>query len=529
MQTIISIKDGVCRMPAWRMAEPVNFELNEGEHIAIVGPNGGGKSMFVDILTGAHALLPMNPVKYDFSPSIARLVSDNIKTMTFRDSYGPADGNYYYQQRWNQHDIEETPIVKDLLDEAFRIAETGLTRQTVYDKYMVREESDEEKEARLAEEEARRVLMHTTLEKVRSRLYEIFHIEDLLDKHIIMLSSGELRKFQLTKTLLTNPRVLIMDNPFIGLDINARKQLHEFLEVLTAETNVSVILVQSKSDDIPSFITHVVKVEDMRVGEKMEREAFIAAQSPVPDHVLSDEKQKMLTDLPDTDCPVTDNGDVVIAFNDVNIRYGTRTILKDLTLSVKNGERWALSGENGAGKSTLLSIVCADNPQSYANDIVLFGHQRGKGESIWDIKRHIGYISPEMHRAFQRNIPTVEIVASGLSDMNGLYSRSTPEQREKCLFWMYIFGVKDLADRTFLSLSSGEQRLVLLARAFVKDPPLLILDEPLHGLDLMNRRMVKDVIETFCQRKNKTLIMVTHYAEELPDCIDHNIFLKRIR
>ena len=178
-------------------------------------------------------------------------------------------------------------------------------------------------------------------------------------------------------------------------------------------------------------------------------------------------------------------------------------------------------------KRQLLSIVCADNPQSYANDIVLFGHQRGKGESIWDIKRNIGYISPEMHRAFQRNIPSVEIVASGLSDMHGLYSKPNAQQREQCIFWMRVFGVESLADRTFLSLSSGEQRLVLLARAFVKDPPLLILDEPLHGLDLINRRRVKDIIETFCQRRNKTLIMVTHYAEELPSCINHEIFLRR--
>ena len=218
----------------------------------------------------------------------------------------------------------------------------------------------------------------------------------------------------------------------------------------------------------------------------------------------------------------------IVDFHNVNIRYGSRTILKDLSLSVKLGEHWALSGENGAGKSTLLSIVCADNPQAYANEIVLFGHQRGKGESIWDIKKHIGYISPEMHRAFQRDLPCLHIVASGMSDMNGLYRAPKAHQIEQCLFWMRIFGVEHVAERTFLKLSSGEQRLVLLARAFVKDPVLLILDEPLHGLDLYNRRMVKDIINVFCRRPGKTLIMVTHYKDELPDCIDHEIFLKRM-
>ena len=217
----------------------------------------------------------------------------------------------------------------------------------------------------------------------------------------------------------------------------------------------------------------------------------------------------------------------VIEFRGVNIRYGERTILKDLNLVVKEGEHWALNGENGAGKSTLLIIVCADNPESFANDIVLVGHQRVKGESIWDIKKHIGYISPEMHRAYMKDIPAIDIVASGLSDVSGLYKKPKPEQREVCEFWMDIFGVKQYADTTFLKLSSGEQRLVLLARAFVKDPSLLILDEPLHGLDLKNRRLVKDIIEVFCRRKNKTLLMVTHYREEYPKIIDHELYLKK--
>ena len=194
---------------------------------------------------------------------------------------------------------------------------------------------------------------------------------------------------------------------------------------------------------------------------------------------------------------------------------------------MNEGERWALSGQNGSGKSTLLSLVCADNPQSYACDIHLFGHKRGTGESIWQIKKHIGYVSPEMHRAYLKDLPAIDIVASGLSDSVGLYTRPRPEQRQTCLGWMRIFGIEQLAQRTFLKLSSGEQRLCLLARAFVKDPELLILDEPLHGLDNRNRALVKEIINTFCERANKTLVMVTHYEEELPPCIDHRLVLRK--
>ena len=217
----------------------------------------------------------------------------------------------------------------------------------------------------------------------------------------------------------------------------------------------------------------------------------------------------------------------VVAMRHVSIRYDKRTILKDLDWRIKNGEHWVLSGQNGSGKSTLLSIICADNPQGYACDISLFGHQRGSGESIWEIKRHIGYVSPEMHRSYHRDIAALRIVASGLKDTVGLYVQSTEEELERCRYWMRIFGIEHLANRSFLKMSSGEQRLVLVARAFVKDPELLILDEPLHGLDSYNRRLVKDVIETFCQRKNKTLIFVSHYKDERPACIDHELYLER--
>lgn len=481
MQNIISITNGVTRHPLYRMAEPINLQIAAGEHVAIVGPNGGGKSLLVDTLTGRYPLL-MNEVKYDFSPSASPLVSENIKYITFRDSYGDADGNYYYQQRWNSQDLEETPIAGDLLPTAC---------------------ADED---------------------FRQTLYDLFGIRPLLDKHIVLLSSGELRKFQLTKTLLGHPRVLIMDNPFIGLDAKTRDLLHDLLQKLTEVTSLQVILVLSKTDDIPSFITHVVPVTGRVCGQKIPLADYRAQQ--VPARVLDEEKRRRILELPYADRLY--QADHVVELKKVSIRYGERTILQELDWTVLCGEKWALGGENGAGKSTLLSLVCADNPQSYACDITLFDKKRGSGESIWEIKRHIGYVSPEMHRAYMRNLPVMDIIASGLHDSIGLYRKPRPEDRAKCEFWLDIFGIGALKDRNFLQLSSGEQRLVLVARAFVKDPELLILDEPLHGLDMYNRRLVKDIIEAFAARKDKTLIMVTHYREELPAVIDHELYLKRV-
>ena len=426
---------------------------------AIAGRNGSGKTLYVDQLR-------------------KQLASDKVRYIAFTDSYGVnVDGQYYLQLRWNQHDIDhETPTVGELLQRAYLLA---------------------------GEDTAER-------RKLRDQLYEFFHMEEFLDKYIITLSSGELRKFQLTKTLFADPKLLIMDNPFIGLDAETRDPLRDLLKLLAEERDMEIMLVMSKTDDIPAFVSEV---------------KWMGTQEPVPPHVLSPSQQEAILSLPYTDNDY--DCQHVIDMKNVSIRYGERTILKDLNWTVRNGERWALSGQNGSGKSTLLSLVCADNPQSYACDITLFDRPRGSGESIWDIKKHIGYVSPEMHRSYKRNLPAIRIVASGLMDSIGLYAVPNPQDYDKCRWWLDMFGVGDLADKPFLQLSSGEQRLVLLARAFVKDPQLLILDEPLHGLDLWNRRLTKDIIETFCQRRGKTLIMVTHYQEELPNVITNNLFLKK--
>lgn len=475
MQFVIDIENGVPRHPQYRMKEPVNFTMLKGEHIALVGPNGGGKSLLVDILTGRWPLL-MNEVKYDFAPSASALVCDNIKYITFRDSYGDAEGGYYYQQRWNSQDKEVTPLVKDLLP--------------------------------VAKDEA-----------MKETLYQLFGMDDLLDKHIVLLSSGELRRFQLVKSLLGNPKILILDNPFIGLDAATRDLLRGLLQRLVDETHLQVMLLLSRVEEIPDFISHVVPVKDCICGKKVPLAEFLQGFEACQDEAS--------TVVPFSCSSNQEGAEEVVRLNKVTIRYDDRIILKELDWVVHRGEKWALTGQNGSGKSTLLSLVCADNPQSYACDIALFGRKRGTGESIWEIKKRIGYVSPEIHRAYLKNMPAIDIVASGLHDSVGLYVRPKPEQRGICEEWMKVFGIGDLKDRSFLQLSSGEQRLVLLARAFVKEPDLLILDEPLHGLDTRNREKVRGIIDTYCRQEGKTLIMVSHYEEEFPECITHTLHLKR--
>ena len=416
------------------------LDIRKGEQVALVGGNASGKSRLAAAFAGRCG----------------------AKYITFRDSYGGyGDRNFFMQQRWNLFTLEDDP------------PSAG-------------EQLRKEAAASADPDAALRRLEELTV---------LFGLTPVLDKYLVTLSSGELRKFQLTRSLLGGPSVLVIDNPFIGLDPAARRLLTQLLESLSATT--TLVLVLSRVAEIPPFITHVIPVSDGEAGEKV---------------TLGDYLERVL--------PAA-----VIRMRDVTIRFGERVILDRLNWTVRQGEHWALTGANGSGKSTLLSLICADNPRAYACDIELFGRPRGTGETIWDIKRRIGFVSPELHRAFQVDAPALDIVTSGLFDTEGLYRHPTEEQRETARHWMAEFGIAGLAERPFLRLSSGEQRLCLLARAFVKDPPLYILDEPLHGLDEDQRRRVKTLLDRFCGAPGKTLLMVTHYPEEYPACIDHSLTL----
>ncbi|KAA6308192.1 putative HMP/thiamine import ATP-binding protein YkoD, partial [termite gut metagenome] len=273
-----------------------------------------GKSLFIDVLTGKQPL-KTGTIKYDFSPSPDNTLYNNIKYIAFRNSYGAADANYYYQQRWNAHDQDDIPSVRELLGE-------------------------------------------TNDKELQRELCNLFQIEPLLDKKIIHLAGGELRKFQLTKTLLSAPRVLIMDNPFIGLDAATRDLLHGLLQRLTRMPHLQIVLVLSALHDVPPYITHVVPVDKLQVGRKLPREEYLSTFCFDTTTLPAEEIRRRIIALPYDGVNYTSNE--IVKLNKVSIRYGERTILKELDWTVRRGEKWALGGENGAGKSTLLSLVCAD-------------------------------------------------------------------------------------------------------------------------------------------------------------------------
>ncbi len=467
MGAVITLKAGVVGDAARRFNAAVDFELRDDEHLAIVGPNGSGKTILAQTISGG-LFLRSGTLEFGFrdgSASPAR----NICYASFADAYG----SEYYQQRWNASDIDGLPTVCELFDGR----------------------------------------------KPSGKAFESLGLDAIWDKRAVMLSTGELRKFHIARMLVRSPQVLILENPYIGLDAGARRTVTELLTALGRSGTVNIVLVVTSVSDIPEFITGVYEVRNMTCSAKYSAKEYLASTKEEPLEVLRDVK------LPCGDGGEHCGSDEIISMRNVTVEYAGRTILDKLNWVVRRGEKWSLSGANGSGKSTLLGLVCADNPQAYSQDMSLFGRRRGTGESIWDIKRRIGYLSSEMHRSYMRDIPAVDIVASGFFDTVGLYVRPTEYHRAQCEAWLDVFCLGHLRDCSFVKLSFGQQRMLLLARALVKNPELLILDEPMHGLDPHNKRLALSVIEAYAAQAGKTMIYVTHYEEELPSCINRFLHL----
>jgi molybdate transport system ATP-binding protein len=331
----------------------------------------------------------------------------------------------------------------------------------------------------------------------------MFKLDGLLDKPLLQLSNGENKRLQIVKALSQRPDWLLLDNPYLGLDIAGRLVLSAGLSQLLAQ-GIRFILFLS-GGDIPEFVNRVYQLRtDMTV---------------IPRLKSVEENNNPGIQPGDLGC------DPIVSLRNVTIRYGVKTILNQISWVINRGERWVLKGPNGAGKSTLLSLITADNPQSYSQDMTLFGRKRGTGESIWDIKRNIGYVSPEMHLYFKETGTSFAVVASGLFDLLGVTRKVNEQQTEQVDSCLAMFGLAYLRDRYFHTLSTGEQKMILIARAFVKNPPLLILDEPCQGLDQEQVQRVKDVIDQLAATSNMTLIFVSHYAEDIPSCVSRELTL----
>ena len=509
-KTLISLAGGVISNPLRRLPAPASFELCEGECIAIVGPNGSGKSTLLEMIRGGFYLRE-GTLRMDLRDESYRA----IRTVEFDNAYSTTETQYYYQQRWQAFEREASPLAGELLG----IHGSRRGEQIPGTQDITQSASTHNGNQHFGQNADRQedILHGDKSVSWRGQLFDLLNIWPLLDKEIITLSSGELRRFSIARAMLQQPQVLILESPYIGLDPPTRQLLSDLLLQVRERLGVSVIMTLPAPDQIPPVVTHVYFMKDGVVSKKLSSgEALGYEQNVQP-------AAELLPELPQMhETPLFDK---VVEMRHVDISYGRRQIFSDLNWTVRSGEKWNVTGPNGSGKSTLLSLVNADNPRAYSLDITLFDRKRGTGESIWDIKRHIGYLSSEMHSGFITSDTVIDIIRSGFEDGYRGVTAGNSDEDALLMRWLELFGAENLAQRNYNTLSSGEQRYILLIRAFVKDPDLLILDEPFQGLDPEKRHRAGAVIEAFCRRPNKTLIFVTHYIEEIPGIVTHTLQL----
>lgn len=353
-------------------------------------------------------------------------------------------------------------------------------------------------------------------------------VRDLLDIDFRRLSTGEIRKILIVRAVFGATGLLVLDEPFEGLDREARLQVREFLSGLF-QKGIQMILVTHRLDALPPEISHVLCLRDEKIFSSGPRERMLRPEIVDPLYGMGRQQQKPMPPVDSHRARNRTAAPPLVVMKNTTIRCGDRVIIDRLDWTMNADENWAILGPNGAGKSTLLSLITGDNPQAYANEIYLFGQRRGSGETVWDIKRGIGYVSSEFQNRYRAPIRVRDLVLSGFYDSIGLFVSPGTARREAAGRWIDFFGLTRLADRRSDRLSYGEKRLALLARAMVKKPRLLILDEPCQGLDRSNRKRVLALIDRIAERTDTRLLFVTHHEDEIPASVTRTLRLPPAR
>ncbi|WP_448699802.1 ATP-binding cassette domain-containing protein [Mucilaginibacter sp. AW1-3] len=488
---LLSIQNITVRYLDQTLFTDLNFTINHGEHWALVGESGSGKSALLQTIAGKFNAVGGSIHHYYFEEMLGENPDNNAYLThhklialvspkhSFRNLSNTTD--FYYQQRFNSSDSEDAPTVEVYLSGI----EPALHTPQVW-----------------------------TLERVIERL----KLQHLRYKQLIKLSNGETKRLLIAAALLKHPALLLLDNPLTGLDVQSRAEFSDIINDITA-SGIAIVMATSPNE-IPDAITHVAILHKGKIINSVTKPNFKHKMVNIPEtvNINVEELQNLLSITP------YQTFEHIVKMEQVSIRYGENQVLDKVDWAIKQGEHWALLGANGAGKSTLLSLINGDNPQAYANDIVLFDRKRGTGESIWDIKNKIGFVSPELHQYFPTDNTCLQVIESGFYDTLGLFRPSQPQKAEVALRWMKLLELEADARKPLKSVSASKQRLILLARALVKNPPLLIFDEPCQGLDAHQQQHFKHVVDAICSLGNTTLIYVTHYQYEIPDSV--NLVLK---
>jgi len=501
---IISLKNASFRLGEEIVFSRTSWTYLRNQQWALLGANGSGKTLFADALRGRLPLVG-GSLNYGFRAPHGLPSEQCVVYLSFEDRKADVHDTVV-QSRWNSIEEAATLSVRDYLS---------------YDRVL------DVNPFEITDAHER---LRPAFERRKGRAIALLGLQPFLERSVLSLSSGESQRLQLVRALCHPARLLILDDPFLSLDRMARLHLERVLRRLAS--HLPMLFITTREEDIPSWVSHVILLKDCRVINAALKSQVLRKIScnelkcsPILDpgrdvrSVVSGRAARRVGSVKP--------GKEVLRLENVTIGYGEKMIISNFSWIVRTGEKWALLGPNGSGKTTLLSLIIGDNPQLYSNRVFVFGRMRGTGESIWEIKRRIGWVSPELHFYFGGEVTCLEVVESGFEDIVGPPRQVSSRNRNIARQWLGRLGLLPFAESPYLSLSAGLQRMALLARALVKKPPLLVLDEPCQGLDQSHRKTFLQALDDFLRTNSVTVICVAHRPDELPRSITRILRLSR--
>ena len=480
--------------------------MQDGQKWLIIGPNGGGKADFFNALSGETGLR--------FTPNSDSSKSDSVSLFsnTFADSTEIVSLEKAARIIQEERENDES----DYLESGVDIGRTG--------RVFIGERLQGNANAL------------DTLDSLPQ--IKLTGIHKILDRGLKYMSTGEIRRTLLARALLSGKKLLLLSDPFAGLDAESRKILFDFVNNFN-EPGPAIILGMERWHEIPDNITHVLEFSDKKIsfcGPRQEYEALIQQRQTDQQQKLGEQKNSFSKLYATTKEETSVTGKTTAAKDDiplvqmtnVNVSWSDNHVLRNLSWTVNKGEHWLIQGPNGSGKTTLLELITGDNMQVYCNDVRLFGIKRGSGESIWDIKKHLGIVSYRLHVEYRMlgGTSLENVIISGFRDSIGLYNAATDTELALAKKWLELGGFSGREKESFGNLSYGEQRAILILRSAVKCPSLLILDDPCHGLDENYRTKILHLMELIGEGGTTTMLHVTHDPTERLECEKHILELK---
>ena len=538
-KSLITIQN--CRIENSRgvLVPELTWKMNEGEVWLVIGPNGGGKADFLNALSAAGENGGLR-----FTPNTDGLFSDIFSDSTELVSLERA-ARLIQEERENDE--------SDYLEGGVDHGRTG--------RIFIAQALDPQLKKGVKHEE----LPAAVRQLEGDPAIKLCGIEKILDRGLKYMSTGEIRRTLLARALISGKKLLILSDPFAGLDVQSRTILLEFFDSIAKRSLGStsggqggqphIILGLERWHEVPDAVTHVIEFADKKIsfcGERAGYEALIKERGK-QEAAVEEEKRQSFKDefeelnaisAPSTplrdrdhlnplnhsnpsdsreDGEAEDTPDILVEMNDVNVGWDDHQVLRHLNWKLIRGQHWLVRGPNGSGKTTFLELITGDNMQVFSNDVRIFGNRRGSGETIWDIKKRLGIVSYRLHVEYRMlgGTSLLAVIISGFRDSIGLYDQPTDTEIDAAKKWLALGGFAGRESENFGNLSYGEQRAILILRSAVKTPEILILDEPCHGLDEQYRAKILHLMELIGNGGTTTMLHVTHDPSEVLPCEKH--------